>query len=70
MQFDKIIDVPVSASCRFPGAGCEETVELPQMQLVEKSLFPDVQVVQFPTLLRVWALHALALQFIDGVAAD
>ena len=48
LQFDKIIDVPVCASCRFSSAGCEETVELPQLQLVEKSLFPDVQVVQFP----------------------
>ena len=48
LQFDKIIDVPVCASCRFSGAGCEETVELPQLQLVEKSLFQDVQVVQFP----------------------
>ena len=47
MQFDKIIDVPVCASCRFSSAGCEETVELPQLRLVEKSLFPDVQVVQF-----------------------
>ena len=48
LQFDKIIDVPVCASCRFSGALSEETVELPQLQLVEKSLFPDVQVVQFP----------------------
>ena len=47
LQFDKIIDVPVCASCRFSGAGSEETVELPQLQLVEKSLFPDVQVVPF-----------------------
>ena len=48
LQSDKIIDVPVCASCRFSGAVSEETVELPQLQLVEKSLFPDVQVVQFP----------------------
>ena len=35
-------------SCRFSGAGSEEKVALPQFLLVEKSLFPDVQVVQFP----------------------
>ena len=48
LQFDKIFDVPVCASCRFSGAGSEETVAVPQLQLVEKSLFPDVQVAQFP----------------------
>ena len=58
LQFDKIIDVPVCAPCRFSGAGCEETVELPQLQLFERSSSP-----------RVWALRAVASQFIDGVAA-
>ena len=67
LQFDKIIDVPVCASCRFSGAGCEETVELPQLQLVEKSLFPYVQVGQWHcTLWRhssstEWQLRDMAL---------